>query len=354
MNASVSKHPAALTDDGLSLFCDQFGLMVSAGIGFEEAASLLAEDSHAPAEQALFTQISQLLAQGLPLSEALAQTGRFPEHMIRMLEIGHASGRTDQVLASLSRYYRRQAETRSAIHRAVTYPIVMAVLIAVVFLVLLTQVLPVFQQVFHQLGLTLSPAAQAMLSIGDAGGVITAILAVLLLAAALFALFVLYTQAGARLGKRLSARVMGGTASGQALDRSQFASAMSLMLSSGLPLDEALERTAHLLEGSALSSRLTACIQATHDGQPFHRAVEDSGLLTGLQCGLLAAGVRSGAAETAMAELAARCQEESDQRLTVLLSRFEYVLVLILCLSVGAVLLSVMLPLLGVVSSIGV
>ena len=55
MNASVSKHPAALTDDGLSLFCDQFGLMVSAGIGFEEAASLLAEDSHAPAEQALFS-----------------------------------------------------------------------------------------------------------------------------------------------------------------------------------------------------------------------------------------------------------------------------------------------------------
>lgn len=290
MNASVSKHPAALTDDGLSLFCDQFGLMVSAGIGFEEAASLLAEDSHAPAEQALFTQISQLLAQGLPLSEALTQTGRFPEHMIRMLEIGHASGRTDQVLASLSRYYRRQAETRSAIHRAVTYPIVMAVLIAVVFLVLLTQVLPVFQQVFHQLGLTLSPAAQAMLSIGDAGGVITAILAVLLLAAALFALFVLYTQAGARLGKRLSARVMGGTASGQALDRSQFASAMSLMLSSGLPWMRRWNAPPACWRAAPSPPGLTACIQATHDGQPFHRAVEDSGLLTGLQCGLLAAG----------------------------------------------------------------
>ena len=73
----------------------------------------------------------------------------------------------------------------------------------------------------------------------------------------------------------------------------------------------------------------------------------------GLQCGLLSAGVRSGATETAMAQLADRCQAESDQRLTALLSRFEYILVLILCVSVGAVLLSVMLPLLGVVSSIG-
>ena len=118
-------------------------------------------------------------------------------------------------------------------------------------------------------------------------------------------------------------------------------------------MDEALERTDRLLAGSALSSRLSDCIQATHAGEPFHHAVENSGLLSGLQCGLLSAGVRSGATETAMAQLADRCQAESDQRLTALLSRFEYILVLILCVSVGAVLLSVMLPLLGVVSSIG-
>lgn len=54
-----------------------------------------------------------------------------------------------------------------------------------------------------------------------------------------------------------------------------------------------------------------------------------------------------------MAELARRCQAEADERLSRLLSRFEYLLVIVLCAAVGLVLLSVMLPLLGVLSAIG-
>ena len=54
-----------------------------------------------------------------------------------------------------------------------------------------------------------------------------------------------------------------------------------------------------------------------------------------------------------MEELSRRCQADADERLSLLLSRFEYGLVIILCLAVGLVLLSVMLPLLGVLSAIG-
>ena len=354
MNTIKPNQNTALSPDGLSLFCDQLSLMTGAGIQFEEAAALMAEDSHTPAEKALLTQIGASLAEGMPLSDALARTGRFPNHMIRMLEIGQASGRTDQVLSSLSSYYRRQAETYSAVRQAVTYPIVMAVLIAVIFLVLMTRVLPVFQQVFDQLGMSLSPLAGALIAVGNAGGVIAAALAALLLAAAAFALFLTRTRSGAAWSKKLSARCLGGTAAGKALDRSQFSAAMSMMLSSGLPMDEALERTAHLLEDTALSPKLETCIKATGAGTPFHQAVENSGLLTGLQCGLLSAGARSGATEQAMDQLSVRCQEEAGRQLSALLSRFEYALVGTLCVCVGAVLLSVMLPLLGVVSSIGV
>ena len=54
-----------------------------------------------------------------------------------------------------------------------------------------------------------------------------------------------------------------------------------------------------------------------------------------------------------MAEIARRCQKEADESLSRLLGRFEYGLVIALCGAVGLVLLSVMLPLLGVLSAIG-
>lgn len=74
---------------------------------------------------------------------------------------------------------------------------------------------------------------------------------------------------------------------------------------------------------------------------------------SGIQSGLLSAGFRAGASEQAMEELARRCQEDAQALLERRLGQFEYALVALLCLSVGLVLLSVMLPLLGVLSTIG-
>ena len=160
-----------LSADALSVFCYQLSLMMHAGIGSEEGVEVLAEDAADPRSKALLESLHAALLDGAPLSEALRASGAFPGYMVRMVEIGQAAGRLDQVLSALAAYYRRESETASAIRRAVLYPAVMAVLVAAVFLVLMTRVLPVFQQVFQQLGLTLSPAAQALMTAGTAGAV---------------------------------------------------------------------------------------------------------------------------------------------------------------------------------------
>ena len=213
------------------------------------------------------------------------------------------------------------------------------------YVVLVSRVLPVFSQVFAQLGAGVSPVAAALLSSGSAGRILAYVFAGALLAAAVVLLLGFRGERGLRLLSR--------GATGEALSRGRFASAMALMLQSGLPLDEALERTAPLLEGTPLAERFAQCRKRSEEGVSFPKAVEETGVLTGLQAGLLSSGFRSGGMEEAMAEVARRCQAEGEERLSRLLSRFEYGLVLLLCACVGLVLLSVMLPLLGVLSAIG-
>ena len=345
MNEQSSRTTRSLTADELSVLCWQLSLLSRAGVPWTECAGLLLEDGQPPRVKAALTQLQGPLSEGVPLSSAMEAAGTFPPYLLLMVEIGQLSGRLDQVLSALSDYYRRESATLDAIRRAVTYPAVMAALIALVFLVLVSRVLPVFSQVFSQLGAGLSPVAAALLGSGSTGQIIAYILSGLLLAGAVALLLFFRGERGVRLFSR------GATA--EAVARGRFSSAMALMLQSGLPLDEAMERTSELLEGSPLAERFLDCRRRVSEGASFPCAVEDAGVLTGLQAGLLSAGFRTGVSEEAMAELARRCQAEADERLSRLLSRFEYLLVIVLCAAVGLVLLSVMLPLLGVLSAIG-
>ena len=320
-----------LTADELSVLCYQLSLMVKAGIGSEESVGILAADLPEGRSKELLRQVHAVLLRGDSLSQGLSEAGGFPGYFLRMVEIGERSGRLEQVLAALSAYYRRESALRAGLRQTILYPAVMAVLIAVVFLALVMRVLPVFPQVFQQLGVSLSPVARGLMQFGSVSKYVAMVFAVALVLGALWVLWMFRTAKGQAAMSRLLSR----TAASKAVDRSRFAAASAL------------------LSDTALSDGLKACQAAMLDGVPFPKAVEESGIFTGLQAGLLAAGFRSGASEQAMEELARRCQEEADQALSSLLGRFEYTLVIVLCLAVGLVLLSVMLPLLGVLSAIG-
>jgi type II secretory pathway component PulF len=138
-----------------------------------------------------------------------------------------------------------------------------------------------------------------------------------------------------------------------AVDRGRFASAMALMLKSALPIDEAMSRTAVLMKNSRLAEQIEVCRQDMAAGTSFAKALGTSGLLSPLQAGLLSAGARSGAMDEAMDEVALRSAEEADEAVSRLLGRLGFFLVFLLCLSVGLILLSVMLPLIGVLTALG-
>lgn len=339
----------ALSAETLSILCYQLSLLLEAGIRSEEGVALLAGDTPDPELRGLLTDIQRRLETGAPLSQALEECGAFPGYLIRMVEIGQAAGRLDQVLSALAAYYDREAALRDSLRRAVAYPAAMAVLVAIVFLALVSRVLPVFEQAFAQLGVTLSPLARGLLLFGSSGRYVTGVLVFFLAAAGICLLLILRAQGKGSAFGTLFAR----SAPARAVDRSRFASAMSLMLSSGLGIDEAVERSCALLSGSTLSPALLRCQALLESEGSFPKAAEVSGIFTDLQAGLLSAGFKAGAPERAMEELARRCQEAADAGITRMLTRFEYLLVAALCLVVGLVLLSVMLPLLGVLSAIG-
>ena len=136
------------------------------------------------------------------------------------------------------------------------------------------------------------------------------------------------------------------------LNTARLAQALSMGMASGLPLEEAVELSAGLLETGA-RDRCLDCQKRLLDGEPLSKALRGSALLPVNQCRLLELGHRSGAGDKSMEKIAADLTEEGEAALDALVSRVEPALVLVCSVLVGLILLSVMLPLMHIMAAIG-
>ena len=130
-----------------AIFCSQVAMLLKAGIPLHEGIASLGEGADAGAG-ARFDKLIQILEESGSLYEAVRASDLFPAYMVNMVHIGEAVGHLDAVMESLGRYYEREDALHEAVRSAVRYPLVMIVMMAVVMGVLMTRVLPVFNEVF--------------------------------------------------------------------------------------------------------------------------------------------------------------------------------------------------------------
>ena len=339
------------TDDELSAFSLQMALMIRSGIPAEEALNVLAEDAADERERQWLLQMAEEMSLAAPLYQALTKGGGLPRYMIDMVRVGEMTGRLDDVLYGLYEYYARQSQLNQSIKSAVTYPVVMVAMMAVVVVVLMTKVLPVFEQVFNLLGTTVSPLTAALLRLGGAMNQGLAGLMVVLALLAVLAAYLRFAASGQALWQKWRTNCFG--LKKLALDTAtrNFTSAMSMCLASGLDMDESLDMVESLVSYEPYRARITDLRRRTAEGEGFAQAVADSGVLTGQYARMLSVGFRSGQTDGVMKEIADRSDEAVENRLSHMVGLIEPLLVAVLSIMVGLILIAVMLPLMGVMSS---
>lgn len=140
-----------LSNNELSMFCGQMSMILHSGISSTEGLSLMAEDSPEQGKELLESLISNMEETGI-FHQSIRDTKVFPEYMCNMIQIGEESGRLDEVMSALSEHYEQQETISRSIKNAITYPFIMITMMLAVILVLIVKVMPVFNQVYEQLG----------------------------------------------------------------------------------------------------------------------------------------------------------------------------------------------------------
>lgn len=342
-----------LTPAEISTFCAQLSMILKAGIPVSEGLSIMHGDMQKSEGREIIGTILEHTELGEPLHTALDASGLFPKYVVDMVEIGGQTGRLDEVMDYLCDYYEREEAISKNVKSAVTYPLVMIVMMVLVIGVLVVKVLPIFQQVFLQLGSEMSSFSLRIMHFGSLVGRYSVVIVAVIAAAAAAVYFMNRTQGGKAalasfqsrffLTKGLYAKIASG----------RFAGAMAMMLSSGLDTDQSLEMAAKLIDNAYISKKIEDCKTQIAQGSSFAGALESAGIFSGIYSKMVSVGFKTGSADTVMKKLADRYEEEIDTHVGNLVALLEPSLVAVLSVIVGMILLSVMLPLMGIMSSIG-
>ena len=169
-----------LTNLEIASFCSEMAMILKSGISSLEGVDLLREDAQTKAEKKLLDEIYQSVMDTGRLDQALEETKVFPEYLIRMTQIGEETGTLDEVMESLAEHYDREEAIRRSVRSAISYPLLMIGMMLVIIIILMTKVMPVFDQVFRQFGQEMTGFSRGILLAGNALSKYSAVFAVLL------------------------------------------------------------------------------------------------------------------------------------------------------------------------------
>ena len=343
----------ALTPNEISAFCTQIAMVMKAGIPVSEGVEIMMEDMKNPAGKEILEHIHKKVELGSPLHLALEETNRFPKYVVDMCRIGEATGKLDDVMESLSAYYDREEAIAKNIKNAVTYPLIMIAMMLVVIAVLIIKVLPIFNDVFIQLGSEMTGFSRSVLNLGRLLGSYSFVFVGIIAVCAVVYFLLRGTEGGRRTLQRWGASFFATKKLNAKIASGRFAAAMSLMLASGLDTDQALDMVYRLVDNEFVRKKIDACKQYIAEGFTFADSLVRASIFSGIHARMVTVGFKTGSVDLVMNKLAERYEEEIDTQIGNIISILEPTLVAILSIIVGMILLSVMLPLMGIMSSIG-
>lgn len=334
-------------------FCGNLALLLHAGIGTADGVYLLAEKESGQRRE-LLDGLGKQLDQGGFLSDALESCGAFPDYAVGMVRVGERTGRLEEALEALAAYFEDRSRTEKQLRSALAYPSMLLMLMLVVIGVLLVKVLPVFDRVYASLGSQLTGIAGGLLALGQ--GLERAMPVLLAALAAGAVVMVLYScwNGFRERANALGRKWFGDRGIWAKFNNARFAQGLSMGLSSGLPAEEAAELAEMLLrEVPGAAERCRSCADALQNGTSLAEALESAGLLSAASCRMLTVGIRGGNGDRVMEQIARRMTEEANEALDRAVAKVEPAMVMAASILVGVILLSVMLPLMNILSAIG-
>ncbi len=340
---AAASRPTGLSRFQLALLTRQFATLLSAGLTVEQGLVALAEQCPTPAERERLAAVRSEVLAGHGLAAAFTMAG-FPELYCALVAAGERSGRLEAVMAKLADYLERREDAHARILQALIYPAVVALVAAAVITALLSYVVPQLVSVFETTRQTLPWPTRALIATSSFTRA-SWWLWLCLLAVAVAGYFWMRRYRGVR--ERIQGFLLRLPLIGPLLllgDTARFASSMSILTGSGVPILSALEAATGTLNALPLRRAVAQATVAVGEGVALSQALKAAGRFPPLLVHLIANGEATGGLDRALDAAARAAEAELNGRTGIAMALIEPALIVALGLFVLGIVIAVLLP----------
>jgi type IV pilus assembly protein PilC len=331
----------------LAIFSRQFATMISSGLSLIRALSILHEQTDNKRLAETIDEIRGQVESGSSLSQALAEHEKiFPKLFVAMVRAGETAGMLDQVLLRVAAMYEADVKLRSKIKSAMTYPVIVFIMAIMLSTVMLIFIVPVFAEMFEDLGGQLPLMTQVLVS---ASNFVTSWMGVLTYIVLPTATWFAYkrirsTEKGRHALDVMKLRlpVFGPLFHKIALTR--FARNLSTLMAAGVPILQALEITADTVNNGPIANAVKDVQDSVRQGESINRPLSQHEVFPPMVVQMIAVGEETGNVDGMLAKISDFYDTEIESTTESLTALMEPLMIGVIGGIVGGMVIALYLP----------
>ena len=329
----------------LAVFTRQMAGLINAGLPLMRTLAILIEQTDDKRLQPALVQVQADVEAGSSFSAALARHPQtFPPLMLSIVKVGEAGGFLGSALGSIADNYQREAELHNKIRAAVTYPAVVLVIAIIGVLVMVTFVVPIFDEMFKGLGSELPLPTQILVTLSKNMWWVLPALVLVVIA------FVIWWRANRHTEQyrrfvdpiKLKMPVFGKLTTKIAVAR--FARNLSMMLNAGVPIIQALAIVGQASNNWKIEQAVRDVQESIRQGRSFAAPLAKAEVFPAMVPQMVSVGEESGTLVEMLSSIADFYEDEVETATAQLSSTIEPVLIVGLGIIIGGMVISLYLP----------
>jgi type IV pilus assembly protein PilC len=337
----------------LKIFARLFGTMINAGLPIDQCIQILVDQMQNKRFRRTIAEIHNQVAGGESLSEAMSKhKDVFDNLFVHMVAAGETGGALAMVFNRLAVYLEKADALRRKVKGAMIYPAVIACVAIGATVFLLIKVIPVFANMFKDLGADLPKPTQVVLALSDImQKTFLPGMGVLFVAFLVFRKWHKTANGKATVDKfLLKTPVIGSVIRKTAVAR--FTRTLGVLISSGVPILHGLEITAKTAGNVVIQRAVDRVRKEVSEGRNITQPLMETAVFPAMVCQLIAVGEQTGRLAEMLEKIADFYDEEVDAAVAAMTSLIEPIVIVLMGAVIGGLLVSMYLPMFDMIGAI--
>ncbi|HET7235943.1 MAG TPA: type II secretion system F family protein [Actinomycetota bacterium] len=353
LQMEINLRPGHVKLKQIAVFCRQFATMVNSGLPILRALAILGDQTESKELAKILVEVRTDVEHGSSLSAAMAKHPKaFNNLFVAMVRSGETGGVLDDVLLSLADQIEKEVELRRQIKSAMTYPIVVVVLVLMILSAMLLFVVPQFETIYASLGGELPLPTRMLLAVSEA---VRSYWWVFLLGFGVVRFFFRRYKKTERGRLRVDAFKIRAPVFGPLFHKvalARFAATLGMLLRAGVPILQALDIVRETVSNSVISLATDDVKNSVREGEAIARPLSKHQVFPPMVVQMIAVGEETGAVDTMLDKIAEFYNAEVTATVDALTSLIEPILIAVIGGCVGAAVIALYMPMFNIINLI--